>query len=520
RSYRKPGSGDLRSEYEKDYHRIIGSASFRRLQDKTQVFPLDKSDFVRTRLTHSLEVSSLSKSLAQNIGRSIVKTLRDPDFTVENQADICDILQCAGLLHDIGNPPFGHFGETVIRGFFAQNFSRIRVRLAGMEWEAALSEILSDRMQADFLQFEGNAQALRVVTKLHYLVDEHGMNLTKALLATMIKYPVDSLHINKKGAIREHKMGYFLADQAVFDEIETATGLQGRRHPLTYLLEAGDDIAYHTADIEDAFKKGFLSYEQLVEELERDAGPEDAPETDAARRTEDTPGMDAARRTENAPETDAADGIGTIPESAVSAQRMDAAAQQAHTARASVYRQLIDALRRKYRRAQERGLERPDDYAIQNWIIQVQGRLIAAATEGFTFHYNEIMAGIYGRDLFAGTGGEHINDRLGDIARRYVFESRPIITIEISAERILTYLLDRFVHAVLYYDTDRKLSPVDERLVRLISENYRQIYHIYAKEQDEVTRLYLRLLLVTDYVCGMTDSYAQDLYRKLNGEIP
>lgn len=117
----KYGDADLRSEFEKDYHRIIGSASFRRLQDKTQVFPLDKSDFIRTRLTHSMEVSSLAKSLGQNIGESILVHKKDSSFTVQMKEDICNILQCAGLIHDIGNPPFGHYGEFAIREWFERN---------------------------------------------------------------------------------------------------------------------------------------------------------------------------------------------------------------------------------------------------------------------------------------------------------------------------------------------------------------------------------------------------------------
>ena len=120
-------SSDLRSEFEKDYHRIIGSASFRRLQDKTQVFPLDKSDFIRTRLTHSLEVSSLGKSLGQNIGESILKYKKDSGFTPQMKEDISHILQCAGLIHDIGNPPFGHFGESAIREWFIRNLSLIHI---------------------------------------------------------------------------------------------------------------------------------------------------------------------------------------------------------------------------------------------------------------------------------------------------------------------------------------------------------------------------------------------------------
>ena len=118
---------DLRSEFEKDYHRIIGSASFRRLQDKTQVFPLDKSDFIRTRLTHSLEVSSYGKSLGQNIGEYILTYIKDPDFTWKDKEEICNILECAGLIHDIGNPPFGHFGEYAIREWFQSHLNEMNV---------------------------------------------------------------------------------------------------------------------------------------------------------------------------------------------------------------------------------------------------------------------------------------------------------------------------------------------------------------------------------------------------------
>ena len=187
---RHPGSSDLRSEFEKDYHRIIGSASFRRLQDKTQVFPLDKSDFIRTRLTHSLEVSSLAKSLGQNIGENILTYKKDPSFTPQMKEDICSILQCAGLIHDIGNPPFGHFGEVAIREWFERNLPRLIFRGEPVE------QVLTEQMKQDFYHFEGNAQAFRLVTKLHFLVDENGMNLTYALLNTIVKYPVSSLGID------------------------------------------------------------------------------------------------------------------------------------------------------------------------------------------------------------------------------------------------------------------------------------------------------------------------------------
>lgn len=456
RSYRGKGSDDLRTEFEKDYHRIIQSASFRRLQDKTQVFPLDRSDFVRTRLTHSLEVSSYGKSLGQNIAQNIIKDIKDESFRPEYAADICDILQCAGLLHDIGNPPFGHFGETVIRDWFSRNLNEITC------YDKKLSDILTPQMRQDFCEFEGNTQALRLVTKLHYLVDEHGMNLTKALLGTIIKYPVSSMEIDKEsGDIRTKKMGYFYADREIFDEVQQALGTHGCRHPLAYILEAADDIAYLTADIEDAFKKGCISFHDLLKELRR-AGEE-------------------------------------VPEDAA-------------------YHELVKRLEDKYERALERREDSPETYAVQNWIVQVQGHLISSATAGFTGNYETIMAGCHTKDLLTGTPGEFMAHALGDIAYRYAFVSRPIIKLEIAAEKILNFLLDEFVHAILYYDTDKKLTAVDEKLIALISENYRAIYKRYAQGKSERERLYLRLMLVTDDICGMTDSYAKRLYQELSGQ--
>ncbi|MBP1542898.1 MAG: dNTP triphosphohydrolase, partial [Oscillospiraceae bacterium] len=186
REYVRRSENDVRSEFRKDYHRIIGSASFRRLQDKTQVFPLDRGDFVRTRLTHSLEVSSFAGSLGDTVFRRLLSEGREGVTEALREA-ACDILECAGLVHDIGNPPFGHFGEYTIREWFGENLSKLSFM------GRPVVELLDERMKGDFLNFEGNAQALRVLTKLHYLIDENGMNLTYALLNTIIKYPVTSL---------------------------------------------------------------------------------------------------------------------------------------------------------------------------------------------------------------------------------------------------------------------------------------------------------------------------------------
>ncbi len=446
---------DFRTEFEKDYHRIIGSASFRRLQDKTQVFPLDQSDFIRTRLTHSLEVSSFCKSLGQNVSARIIQLGLEPDFDEKKKAAVCDILQCAGLIHDIGNPPFGHFGETAIQDWFKKNLKALTFQ------GKTLVEVLDDQMREDFYYFEGNSQALRLVTKLHYLVDEHGMNLTKALLGTIIKYPVSSLEINKdSGKIREKKMGYFYADKDVFEQVQRGNGTAGRRHPLAFLLEAADDIAYRTADIEDAMKKGCLTYAQLVEELKKRCEGEAKPCTD-----------------------------------------------------------MIGWLERRYKKALEINHEKPETYAIQNWVVSVQGQMISCAANGFIDHYDEIMAGTWDKDLFYGTFGAPMMKALGNIAYEYAFTSRPIMKLEVGADAIFDFLLGRFVDAVIKWDSpeEKEMTAVQQRQVTLISDNFIKVYRIHSDGKSEREKLYLRLLLVTDFVSGMTDSYAKRLYQELNG---
>lgn len=452
------GSRDLRSEFEKDYHRIIGSASFRRLQDKTQVFPLDKSDFIRTRLTHSLEVSSLAKSLGQNIAQDILQNKRDPEFTWQMKEDVCNILMCAGLIHDIGNPPFGHFGESAIREWFTWNLPNLKYR------GTPVTKLLTEQQLADFYNFEGNAQALRLLTKLHFLVDENGMNLTYGLLNTIVKYPVGSTGINKhSGDIRHKKMGFFQAEQELYERIAASAGTTGLRHPLTFILEAADDIAYSTADVEDAFKKGCISYHDLLRELEQYE-------------------QKASERELNC----------------------------FHPAQ---------VLRDKYTSAKRRNVSHKEEYAVQNFLVRVQGFLIGCATYGFLNHYKGIMEGSYVCDLFEFTYAKGLMRFLKDIAYRYAFVTNPIYKLEIAADTVLNSHLDRFVNAALYYDTDFRQRDVEEKLMSLISENYKQAYHTYAAGKSEEERLYLRLLLVTDYICGMTDSFAKSLYQELNGIV-
>ncbi len=456
----KRGAGsDLRSEFEKDYQRIIGSASFRRLQDKTQVFPLDKSDFIRTRLTHSLEVSSFAKSLGQNIGENILTFHRDAGFTPRMKEDICNILQCAGLIHDIGNPPFGHFGEVEIREWFERELSVRKFR------GKPIADLLSEQMKQDLYHFEGNAQALRLVTKLHFLVDDNGMNLTYALLGTMIKYPVSSLEANKRSPdIKDKKMGYYYADREIFEDIQRETGTNGKRHPLTFILEAADDIAYKTADIEDAFVKGFISYNRLLEELKE---------------------LQMLYRQ---------DGAGAFYPA--------------------------DRLEEIYLTGKDRHVDNPEEFAIKNWIVRVQGFLLNCATYGFTSNYGAIMGGTYKHDLFYHTFAEKLMDLLGDFAFREVFTSDAIYRMEVSESAMIDYLMDKFVSAAVKYDdSTQKLGTIESRMIWFISDNYKNAYHRQARGKPEAEKLYLRLLLVTDYICGMTDSYAKRLYQELNAMI-
>lgn len=424
---------DLRSEFEKDYHRIIGSASFRRLQDKTQVFPLDKSDFIRTRLTHSMEVSSLAKSLGQNIGESILAHKKDTSFTPGMKEDICNILQCAGLIHDIGNPPFGHYGEFAIREWFERNLPVLKYHGTPIE------ELLEEQMREDFYHFEGNAQALRLVSKLHFLVDENGMNLTYALLNTIIKYPVASTQIRpKSGDIREKKMGYYYADRELFEDIVMETGTGNCRHPLTFILEAADDIAYKTADIEDAFVKGFITYHSLRDEL---------------------------RKLQNR-------------------EKKLAVPEQAEWNRFRPADKLVEL----YERAKKNGVDNPGDYAVKNWIVKAQGFLIGYATSGFTSHYDEIMNGVYKTDLFADTPAEGLVKLLGEIACKCVFKSETIYRMEVKEAVMLDNLMDRFMGAIIKYDDPaQKLNSIEERLVSFISNNYKKHTAIMRRDSQTFT---------------------------------
>ena len=449
-------------DLEKDYKAIISSAAFRRLQDKTQVFPLDKSDFVRTRLTHSLEVSTIARQLGIMITRNATGYLPD-DFKNKDGKDklvekIPEVLSCAGLLHDLGNPPFGHFGEVVIGDWFKNEFQKEEFCYK----KIAIRELLTEQMQSDLKNFEGNAQALRILSKIRNKGKSHEINLTTGVIGALIKYPTDSLHVtNKKDPdIRRHKLGYYLAEQETFEKVskETGTWIDEKnvaRHPLTFLMEAADDIAYSTADLEDALKKKMFSLKEFIAYFK-----------------------------------------GNLED--------DEKAQL-----------LINDLERRLENVQD---EESEMIAFQNWMDYARGWFMYCVTYSFSRNYKSIMNGEFQRELIQGTFHEKSMKIFKNAMVEFVYEQPEIVKLELSAKKIISTLLDDFIYAVIYMDEteeEYKNHQFQKKLCSLIPDNLKADYE-KAKTNDEGYNLYLRMLMITDFISGMTDSYAKNLYQELN----
>ncbi len=245
---------DPRTEIERDYDRILFATPTRRLADKTQVFPLDANDSVRTRLTHSHEVSNLGRSIGTAL--AFEYNIAASATSARPQRNLPSLLAAAGLAHDLGNPPFGHQGEMAIQSWFADNKDIVLEPLGA-----------DPQLQFDFLHFEGNAQGFRLVTRLQLLNDDFGLDLTYATLSAMMKYPTRSHETSKKGdvSVASKKHGFFKSEEHIANQVWEKTGLGiGKRHPAAYLMEACDDIAYVVLDAEDAVKKGLASFSDLL----------------------------------------------------------------------------------------------------------------------------------------------------------------------------------------------------------------------------------------------------------------
>jgi dGTPase len=272
---REGGERSLRSPFIRDFDRIVYSSAFRRLQDTTQVYPFPESDYVRTRLTHSIEASSVGRSLGLSVGQRLLQDgLDDVDASGHppGPSDFGDIVAAACLAHDIGHPPFGHAGEEAIRHWFA------------IDRPDLLEEGCTEAEQADLTHFESNAQGLRILTRLQFWRDHGGMQLCSGTLGAVTKYPWGCLGVKAMSGepIVRRKFGFFQQDKASFQLIAEQLGLERRleesdgwcRHPLAYLVEAADDICYLIVDIEDGFQSGRMLFNETEEILMRVARQE------------------------------------------------------------------------------------------------------------------------------------------------------------------------------------------------------------------------------------------------------
>lgn len=419
-----------RSEFQRDYDRLIFSAPFRRLQNKTQVFPLPGSVFVHNRLTHSLEVASVGRSLGDDVAKALLE--RHPELQDSFLPEIGSIVSAACLAHDLGNPPFGHSGEKAISTFFSEG-KGVRLKekqpngeqLSPMEWE-------------DLTHFEGNANAFRILTHQFEGRRRGGFVLTYSTLASIVKYPFSSSLAGKKS-----KFGFFVSEEESYRKIATELGLiqlseqplKYARHPLVYLVEAADDICYQMMDIEDAHKLKIITTDETKELL-----------------------------------------MAFFSEDRQSRLR-------------STF-QIVNDINEQ----------------IAYLRSSVIGLLVRECTRVFLEHEQEILAG-----TFQGALIKHISEgpaaaynHCAEISLKRIYRSQDVLDIELAGFRIISTLLELMVDAVTLPGKEKAYS---ELLTNRVSDQY----------NIKSPVLYERIQAVLDYISGMTDVFALDLYRKING---
>ncbi len=416
---------DGRSEFQRDFDRMIFSPAFRRLQNKTQVFPLPGSVFVHNRLTHSLEVSSIGRS----IGSEVANRLKEKyGGTVDGKLDdIGAVVAVACLAHDLGNPPFGHSGENAIAAYFSEG--------DGRKYRNQLN--VTDEEWADFEMFEGNANAFRLLTNQFVGRRSGGFVLTYSTLASIVKYPYEARYADRK----KQKFGFFQSEKESYSRIAEDLGIvrspynkdRFARHPLVYLVEAADDICYQIMDMEDAYKLRIISYEQVERHLM-------------------------------------------------------AFMSEAHCERTKeIFKMVID-----------------DNERLAYIRSTVMGILVDAVCETFVENEDAILRG-----EFMGSLIDNIKPSLAEAYKasvafsvKNIYKAQMVVDIELAGYKIITLLLDSLLNAV--FEPEKNYS---KQLLRRIPMQY----DVYA-ESD-----YLKVMSVLDYISGMTDLYALDLYRKING---
>lgn len=416
-----------RSEFERDYDRLVFSPAFRRLQNKTQVFPLPGNVFVHNRLTHSLEVSCVGRSLGNIVG-AVLQERHQSLRHIDMRTALSSIVSAACLAHDMGNPPFGHSGERAISAYFREG--------NGRSWQEAV-EAEGGRW-SDFLHFEGNANALRLLTHQFLGRRPGGFALTFSTVASIIKYPYSSTLVEGGG-----KFGFFQSEETTM--IELAEELQLRRlsaegealryarYPLVYLVEAADDICYQVMDVEDAYKLSILSYQEADELL--------------------------------------------------SAFLSDTALREArHT-----LRHIGDNNER---------------------IGYLRSRAINALAEEvadlFLAHEEDILRGTHIGSLMSGLSPHTLAAyrHTSSVAWERIYRSKMVLDVELAGHQIFTSLLDKLLHAL-----DKPEHLYSQSLLRRVSSQY----DVHQRST------YGRIQCALDYISGMTDLYALDLYRRITG---
>ena len=417
---------DDRSEFKRDYDRLIFSSAFRRLQNKTQVFPLPGSIFVHNRLTHSLEVASVGMSIGNDISRRVIQ--KQPDLKDTLVEEIGTIVSAACLAHDLGNPPFGHSGEKAIQTFFSEG--------PGLK----IKSMVSSEFWDDITHFEGNANAFRILTHRFKGRRQGGFVMTYSMLASIVKYPFASSLAGNHG-----KFGFFASEAESYRKIADELGISCKsapgdplkyaRHPLVYMVEAADDICYEIMDIEDSHKLKILSYAE-TEHLLLSFFDEDI--------------------------------------------------QQ------KIRQRIIDE-------------ELTDENEKVVYMrASVIGKLENECVAAFLAHEEEILAG-----TFEGSLIDHISERqkkaykeCEKISFSKIYQSKPVLDIELSGYQIMATLMEVFIEAAA--NPSRFYS---KQLLRRVSSQY----------DIENENLEERIMAVLDYISGMTDIYALDIYQKING---
>lgn len=410
-----------RSDFQRDYDRLVFSSPFRRLQNKTQVFPLPGSVFVHNRLTHSLEVSSVGRSMAAEAAL-ILKERHKGQPWVDKISDIPDITATACLCHDLGNPPFGHSGEKTISTFFSEGPGQ------------ALKEGLGEAQWADLVNFEGNANSFRLLTHRFVGRRKGGFAMTYSSLAAIVKYPFSSLHAGKKG-----KFGFFESERPLYERVAEKLGIERRedgryvRHPLVWLMEAADDICYQIMDLEDAHRLRIIPTSETTDILLNFFEPD----------------------------------------------------------------------QRDRRLASTRRLDDPNEQ-IGYLRSRVIGELVGACARAFADHEADILSGQLSSSLIdlAPDTLQNAYRHCAKVAESRIYCSSDVVDIEIAGNRIITYLIEVLMDAVMH---------PEKNFSRLLLKKVPEQYDIHAEGKYE------RILAVLDHISGMTDIYALDLFRKLNG---